>query len=97
MISAAAPEIGSCPGCGEQSARRHSRYFRHLQDLPVQGPVVIVKMGVSRCRCLNGECERRTFTDQLPEIVVPTPAGPSESLKLFIFSAMALAVGRQKG
>src|SRR5271166_2412060 len=71
VISAAGPEIGSCPGCGEQSARRHSRYFRHLQDLPVQGAVVIVKMGVSRWRCLNGECERRTFTDQLPEIVSP--------------------------
>src|SRR5208283_3550536 len=25
----------------------------------------------SRWRCLNGECERRTFTDQLPEIVCP--------------------------
>ena len=71
MILAAAPETGSCPGCGEQSARRHSRYFRHLQDLPVHGAVVIVKMGVSRWRCLNGECERRTFTDQLPEIVSP--------------------------
>ena len=71
MISAAGPEIGSCPGCGEQSTRRHSRYFRHLQDLPVQGAVVIVKMGVSRWRCLNGECERRTFTDRLPEIVSP--------------------------
>ena len=33
----------SCPGCSEQSTRRHSRYFRHLQDLPLQG-VVIVKM-----------------------------------------------------
>jgi transposase len=71
VISAAGPEIGSCPGCGEQSTRRHSRYFRHLQDLPVQGAVVIVKMGVSRWRCLNGECERRTFTDQLTEIVCP--------------------------
>jgi transposase len=28
-------------------------------------------MRVSRWRCLNGECERRTFTDQLPEIVSP--------------------------
>ena len=30
---------------------------------------MIVKMQASRWRCLNGECERRTFTDQLPEIV----------------------------
>ena len=34
VISAAGPEIGSCPGCSEQSTRRHSRYFRHLQASP---------------------------------------------------------------
>jgi transposase len=28
-------------------------------------------MRVSRWRCLNRECERETFTDQLPEIVCP--------------------------
>jgi hypothetical protein len=31
------------------SKRRHSRYFRHLQDLPVQGAVVTVKSRMSRC------------------------------------------------
>ena len=36
-----------------------------------QGAAVMVKMQASRWRCLNGECERRTFTDQLPEIVCP--------------------------
>ena len=71
VISAVGPEIGSCPGCREPSTRRHSRYFRHLQDLPAQGAAVMVKMQASRWRCLNGECERRTFTDQLPEIVCP--------------------------
>ena len=71
VISAAGPEIGSCPGCSEPSTPRHSRYFRHLQDLPMQGSAVMVRMHVSRWRCLNGECERRTFTDQLPEIVCP--------------------------
>jgi transposase len=71
MISAAGPEVGSCPGCRAPSTRRHSRYFRHLQDLPVQGAVVTVKMQVSRWRCLNRECERETFTDQLPEVVCP--------------------------
>jgi hypothetical protein len=37
----------------------------------VQGAAVVVKMQVSRWRCLNGECERETFTDQLLEIVCP--------------------------
>jgi transposase len=71
MVSAVGPEIGSCPGCRKRSTRLHSRYFRHLQDLPVQGAVVTVKLRVSRWRCLNGDCERRTFADQLPEIVSP--------------------------
>ena len=31
----------------------------------------MVKMRVSCWRCLNRECERETFTDQLPEIVCP--------------------------
>lgn len=71
VISAAGPEVGSCPRCRQASTRRHSRYFRHLQDLPVQGVAVMVKMRVSRWRCLNRKCERLTFTDQLPEIVCP--------------------------
>jgi zinc-finger of transposase IS204/IS1001/IS1096/IS1165 len=71
VISAAGPEVGFCPVCHEPSTRRHSRYFRHLQDLPVQGAAVMVKVQVSRWRCLNRECERRTFTDQLPDIVCP--------------------------
>src|ERR1700722_13961657 len=71
VISAVGPEVGSCPRCRPPSTRRHSRYFRHLQDLPVQGAAVVVKMQVSRWRCLNRECERETFTDQLPEIVCP--------------------------
>jgi transposase len=71
VISAVGPGIGSCPKCNEQSTRRHSRYFRHLQDLPVQGATVVVKIEVSRWRCLNRECERQTFTDQLPEVVCP--------------------------
>jgi len=70
-ISAVGPEGGSCPDCGKPSKRRHSRYFRHLQDLPVQGAVVTVKMRTSRWRCTNGDCERLTFADQPCESVSP--------------------------
>jgi hypothetical protein len=70
VISAAGPEVGSCPGCLEASTRRHSRYFRYLQDLPAQGATVGEDAG-EPWRCLNRKCERQTFTDQLPEIVCP--------------------------
>jgi transposase len=69
MFSAVASETGSCPGCGKLSKRRHSRYFRLLQDLPVQGAAVTVKLRMSCWRCLNGNCERRTFADQPSETV----------------------------
>jgi hypothetical protein len=71
VISAVGPGIGSCPQCNEPSTRRHSRYVRHLQDLPAQGSAVVMRMEVSRWRCLNRECQRRTFADRLPEIVCP--------------------------
>ena len=47
-------------------------------------------MQVSRWRCLNRKCERRTFTDQLPEIVCPRARRTQRSANLFIFSATAL-------
>ena len=96
VIAAVGPEIGSCPGCREPSTRRHSRYFRHLQDLPTQGAAVMVKMQASRWRCLNGECERQTFTDQLPEIVVLTLVGPNKLLNLSISSATVRPGGRRE-
>jgi transposase len=42
-----------------------------MQDLPVQGLVVTLKLRVIRWRCRNAECERQTFADQLPEIASP--------------------------
>ena len=50
---------------------RHSWYSCQLQDLPVQGVVVTVLLRMSRRRCLNGECKRRTFAEQLPGIAAP--------------------------
>lgn len=68
VISAAAREIGFCPGCGARSRRRHSRYSRCLQDLPAQGAVVALKVLMTRWRCLNRVCARKTFSDQLPGV-----------------------------
>jgi transposase len=68
VISAAAREIGTCSGCEVRSRRRHSRYSRCLQDLPAQGAVVALRVLMTRWRCLNGSCARRTFSDQLPGV-----------------------------
>ncbi|WP_280949445.1 MULTISPECIES: transposase family protein [unclassified Methylosinus] len=64
-------EVGACPGCNMRSTRRHSRYIRSLLDLPVQGSLVTVKLHTSRWRCLNDECDRQTFSEQLSDIARP--------------------------
>ena len=63
-------EIGSCPGCGARSRRRHSRYSRCLQDLPAQGAIVALRILMTRWRCLNRSCARKTFSDQLPGVTI---------------------------
>jgi transposase len=71
VVSAVGEASGFCPGCGNRSTRRHGWHRRDLHDLPVQGLVVTLKLGVSRWRCLSTECERQTFVDQLPAIARP--------------------------
>ena len=36
--------FGQCPDCGSPSARVHSRYQRHLADLPLSGRVVRISL-----------------------------------------------------
>ena len=71
VVSAAGSTIGICPDCGRRSRNGHGWSSRSLQDLPVQGKPVTVKLLLSRWRCANRECARRTFTDRLPMIAAP--------------------------
>jgi len=71
IVSAVGPAVAICPDCGRRSRRRHGWFSRSLQDLPVQGKAVSVKLRLSRWRCADQECKRRTFTDRLPKIASP--------------------------
>ena len=71
VVSAVANPNGVCPDCGTRSRYRHGRSNRSLQDLPVQGKPVMVKLLLSRWRCANHQCRRRTFTDRLPSVTSP--------------------------
>ena len=62
---------GRCPDCGRASRAVHSRYQRHSADLPSLGRRVRVGLRVRRFYCRNARCARRTFAEQLPELVVP--------------------------
>jgi hypothetical protein len=59
------------PACGTESTARHSRYWRNLQDLPVQGKRVALRLRLSRWRCRDRECEQAIFRERLGEVVLP--------------------------
>jgi transposase len=71
IVKANATNEAKCPGCGMKSNRRHSAYVRRLQDLPVQGTSVELQVAITRWRCSNGLCERRTFVDQSGQALMP--------------------------
>jgi hypothetical protein len=60
-----------CPICGTRSTSRHGCYIRSLQDLPAHGTPVLIQAWVTRWRCLNDQCDRRTFVERRLELTVP--------------------------
>jgi transposase len=61
----------SCPLCRRRSRRVHSRYIRHLGDLPWQGRIGHLELQVRRFRCSAPRCPRRIFAERLPEVALP--------------------------
>jgi transposase len=68
VISALGLGTARCPECDVRSTRRHGWQVRHLQDLPVQGAQVTLRVKLTRWRCQNRRCERQTFADRLPQV-----------------------------
>lgn len=59
----------SCPSCRQPSQRVHSFTTRAPADLPLGGQPVQLQLSVRRFYCPNSTCERRTFTEQLPDLL----------------------------
>lgn len=59
-----------CPSCQHVSYRVHSYYTRSPQDLPISGHIVQLVLRVRRFRCMNQDCQRRTFAERLPDLPV---------------------------
>ena len=55
----------SCPVCGYQTWRVHSRYTRRLAEEPVFGHRVCLRMMVRRFLCPSSGCPRRIFVEPL--------------------------------
>ncbi len=57
-----------CPRCGRRSGRVHSRYLRHVADLPWSSFAIVLHVRVRRFRCENATCPQQIFTERLPNI-----------------------------
>jgi len=57
-----------CRRCNRVSTRVHSRYQRHLADLPAFGQPVEVWLTVRRFFCDHVDCSACTFVEQVPEL-----------------------------
>jgi len=58
----------ACPLCGTLSGRVHSRYHRTLADLPWNRVAVRIHLRSRKLFCDNPACQRRIFTEPLPEL-----------------------------
>lgn len=56
---------GSCPSCGSESARVHSRYERRLADAAVAGRRMKIQLWVRRYFCDSRDCAVRTFVEHV--------------------------------
>ena len=84
-----------CPGCQSISHSRHSRYWRSLKDLPVQGTQVILRLHLGRWRCRNAGCQRRIFTERLSKVCAPYAQQTKRTSE--IIAAMGHALGGRPG
>jgi transposase len=55
----------SCPVCGQESWRVHSRYVRRLAEEPIFGRRVRLRMTARRFLCPRSECLRHIFVEPL--------------------------------
>lgn len=70
FVETAAP-TASCPVCNSDAQRIHSRYHRHLADLPCFGLAVQLQVTIRRFFCPQPDCPRRIFAERLPGFAAP--------------------------
>jgi hypothetical protein len=80
-----------CSRCGRGSARVHSRYQRHLVDVPIAGRAVVLRLRVRRFFCDNPGCAARTFVEQPAGLTGPRRRHTSMLRTALTAIAVALA------
>jgi transposase len=70
QLTATAP-TAPCPRCMSPSSSVHSRYGRHVMDVPWGALAVRLHLLVRKFFCRNASCARRIFTERLPGFIAP--------------------------
>ena len=93
-VAGTAP-TATCPNCGQESVRVHSRYQRSLDDLPWQGVQVKLCWTTRRFFCDNESCSQKIFVERLPEVAAPH--GRKTQRLATTLLALAMACGGEPG
>src|SRR5262252_4378350 len=94
QLTATAP-TAACPCCAVSSSSVHSRYQRHLTDLPWRTHAVRLQLTVRKFFCRNPSCTRRIFTERLPALVAAYARHTSQLVTAL--RAIGLALGGNAG
>jgi transposase len=88
-------QAACCPRCAVPSSTVHSRYQRHLSDLPWGSRLVHIQLAVRKFVCRNLHCPWRIFTERVPELVA---AYARKTPRLIaVLQAIGVALGGQVG
>ena len=94
QLTATAPTADG-PHCAVPSASMHSRYQRHLTDLPWGRRAVRIQLTVRRFRCRHRASWRRIFTERVPDLVAAY--GRHTHRLATVLRAIGLALGGNTG
>jgi transposase len=81
-----------CPICAAPSRRIHSRYIRHVSDLPASGRLVRLHIVTRRFCCEAPQCPRRIFAERFDETVLPVRSRRTARLEGLVHH-LGLALG----
>jgi transposase len=85
----------SCPTCGHETGRIHSRYIRRLAEEPILGHQVRLRMTVRRFLCPGPGCPRRIFVEPLDGFAARHARTTTRLARVHL--AIGLALGGEAG
>ena len=94
VVSSRRPTV-TCPDCGQDATRVHSRYNRQLADRPWNGLRVRVQLASRRWFCDHDDCSRRVFAERFPGLV--RPYGRRTELQAQRLAQFAYCLGGEAG